>query len=274
MLQHTHTHNCCISSLCREDTQSGRVYYFNFRTNQSTWDHPCDQFYCQLLAEERKKRGKTDPTAGSKKKKSSKKKAAKATKTPATTEVMEAAVWMRMYTFLLLYLQAGIAGPLNPLSSGPVLGPLRGLPPLKLAPLKPGGLAPVQPPPGMVNVHQRNLERRLLSFSQAAPGTVGPPAVQTLTPAPLTSTQKAPLTTSQPHHPPTVTKASLNPLKSVWGKGDTGAPSIGGVLGDRKNGDLLRRAELGGPLKISTQFEEEEEESSSSVRTQPLNIHQ
>ena len=55
----------------REDTKTGGIYYFNFRTNESTWDHPCDEFYRNLLMEERKKRNRE---RGSKKalKKSSK----------------------------------------------------------------------------------------------------------------------------------------------------------------------------------------------------------
>ena len=40
----------------REDTRTGGIYYFNFKTNESTWDHPCDKYYRRLLAEERKKK--------------------------------------------------------------------------------------------------------------------------------------------------------------------------------------------------------------------------
>ena len=62
---------------CSEDTKSGGIYYFNFRTNESTWDHPCDEFYRKLLMEERKKRS----GEGSSKKAS--KKSSKAKKTAA-----------------------------------------------------------------------------------------------------------------------------------------------------------------------------------------------
>ena len=55
---------------------SGRIYYYNFRTKERTWDHPCDDVYRQLLAEERKKRGRMEggitPSTGSKKKGSKK----------------------------------------------------------------------------------------------------------------------------------------------------------------------------------------------------------
>ncbi|XP_035390004.1 centrosomal protein of 164 kDa-like isoform X2 [Electrophorus electricus] len=38
---------------CQDVT--GDVYYFNFSTGQSTWDHPCDEHYRQLVAQERER---------------------------------------------------------------------------------------------------------------------------------------------------------------------------------------------------------------------------
>ncbi|XP_077086503.1 uncharacterized protein cep164 isoform X6 [Siphateles boraxobius] len=38
---------------CQDIT--GEVYYFNFSTGQSTWDHPCDEQYRQLVAQERER---------------------------------------------------------------------------------------------------------------------------------------------------------------------------------------------------------------------------
>ena len=32
------------------------VYYFNFSTGESTWDHPCDGYYKRLYEEEKKKK--------------------------------------------------------------------------------------------------------------------------------------------------------------------------------------------------------------------------
>ncbi len=32
------------------------VYYFNFKTGASTWDHPCDDYYRNIFIEEKKKR--------------------------------------------------------------------------------------------------------------------------------------------------------------------------------------------------------------------------
>lgn len=51
----------------------GDIYYFNFATGESIWDHPCDEFYRKMVMEERKKlsmnRGgppaRGGPTAGS-----------------------------------------------------------------------------------------------------------------------------------------------------------------------------------------------------------------
>ncbi|XP_059149183.1 centrosomal protein of 164 kDa-like isoform X2 [Physella acuta] len=36
-------------------TPTGDVYYFNFATGDSIWDHPCDEFYKSMVLEERKK---------------------------------------------------------------------------------------------------------------------------------------------------------------------------------------------------------------------------
>ncbi|NXP23922.1 CE164 protein, partial [Scytalopus superciliaris] len=38
---------------CQDTT--GDVYYFNFATGQSTWEHPCDEHYRQLVIREREK---------------------------------------------------------------------------------------------------------------------------------------------------------------------------------------------------------------------------
>ncbi|KAL7825377.1 hypothetical protein AOLI_G00325840 [Acnodon oligacanthus] len=50
---------------CQDVT--GDVYYFNFSTGQSTWDHPCDEQYRHLVAQERERAqprfSRTAPTA-------------------------------------------------------------------------------------------------------------------------------------------------------------------------------------------------------------------
>jgi len=37
-----------------KDTED--IYYFNFTTGDSTWDHPCDGYYKRLYEEEKKKK--------------------------------------------------------------------------------------------------------------------------------------------------------------------------------------------------------------------------
>ena len=70
---------------------------------------------------------------------------------------MAQAVFFDYYLYVLkMYfpqpLVSSQPGQLNPVGSGlgGGVGPLMGLPPLKLAPLKTATLAPVRPPPGMV----------------------------------------------------------------------------------------------------------------------------
>ncbi|KAJ8559063.1 hypothetical protein ON010_g8385 [Phytophthora cinnamomi] len=41
-------------------TDTEEIYYFNFATGQSTWDHPCDEFYRNLYEEHKKKRQTND----------------------------------------------------------------------------------------------------------------------------------------------------------------------------------------------------------------------
>jgi centrosomal protein CEP164 len=36
---------------CQEE--SGELYYFNFDTGKSSWDHPCDEIYKARVIEER-----------------------------------------------------------------------------------------------------------------------------------------------------------------------------------------------------------------------------
>ncbi|NXE26600.1 CE164 protein, partial [Ardeotis kori] len=38
-----------------KDTTTGDIYYFNFATGLSTWDHPCDDPYRQLVIREQEK---------------------------------------------------------------------------------------------------------------------------------------------------------------------------------------------------------------------------
>ena len=36
--------------------KKGQIYYFNFANGESTWNHPCDDFYRSLLEQEREKK--------------------------------------------------------------------------------------------------------------------------------------------------------------------------------------------------------------------------
>ncbi|XP_034058688.1 centrosomal protein of 164 kDa-like isoform X2 [Gymnodraco acuticeps] len=57
---------------CQDVT--GDIYYFNFSSGQSTWDHPCDEHYRRLVAQERERAQLTTATGGGGAKKDKKKK--------------------------------------------------------------------------------------------------------------------------------------------------------------------------------------------------------
>merc|ERR1711988_961065 len=51
-------------------TQEGEIYYFNFSTGDSVWDHPCDEYYRKQYEEEKskpKKEQRSGPTDTKKK---------------------------------------------------------------------------------------------------------------------------------------------------------------------------------------------------------------
>lgn len=43
---------------CRTN-ESADIYYFNFSTGESTWDHPCDEYYKKLYDDEKIKKQST-----------------------------------------------------------------------------------------------------------------------------------------------------------------------------------------------------------------------
>jgi hypothetical protein len=46
----------CANLLNRHSqTDDGQVYYFNFSTGESIWDHPCDDYYRKLYEREKAK---------------------------------------------------------------------------------------------------------------------------------------------------------------------------------------------------------------------------
>ena len=40
-------------------TSEGEIYYFNFSTGESVWDHPCDEYYRNLYEEEKAKKARS-----------------------------------------------------------------------------------------------------------------------------------------------------------------------------------------------------------------------
>ncbi|XP_028275256.1 centrosomal protein of 164 kDa-like isoform X5 [Parambassis ranga] len=96
---------------CQDVT--GDIYYFNFSTGQSTWDHPCDELYRRLVTKERERvqltanAGGTGAKKEKKKKKEKKEKKEKKKKEPLKTP-----------------------GALST-SLGPLQSPLASLPPLR-----------------------------------------------------------------------------------------------------------------------------------------------
>jgi centrosomal protein CEP164 len=54
-------------------TNEGEIYYFNFATGDSVWDHPCDAYYKNLYADEKKKFHENKKSAAAAKEKKKKK---------------------------------------------------------------------------------------------------------------------------------------------------------------------------------------------------------
>lgn len=58
---------------CSQDVTKD-IYYFNFSTGQSTWVHPCDEHYRNLVVQERERLRNSNGGTGVKKEKEKKKK--------------------------------------------------------------------------------------------------------------------------------------------------------------------------------------------------------
>lgn len=41
-----------------QEGEGGDIFYFNFETGESVWDHPCDEHYKKVYAEEKAKKAK------------------------------------------------------------------------------------------------------------------------------------------------------------------------------------------------------------------------
>ncbi|XP_059371018.1 centrosomal protein of 164 kDa-like, partial [Carassius carassius] len=103
---------------------SGEVYYFNFSTGQSTWDHPCDEHYRQLVEQERERnQHATAPSSLKRDKDKKKKKKDKKDKKKDKRKELE---------------EVRAPGVLAPLAR------LRGLSDAPVAPLRGSGLQPLK----------------------------------------------------------------------------------------------------------------------------------
>lgn len=165
-----YTNYCCIS-----EGNDGNIYYFNFATGESTWEHPCDEFYRKLLQQEREKKS----LSGSVKSKHTASAAASLGKKgnvsrvltngsslltkqdglqPLDSRVNGGALVGRSSKTVLLYfpswwpftLQLSKSEILAPLTAGKSLSGIGSLPLLKKAP---ASLAPLQIPSGMVRLY-------------------------------------------------------------------------------------------------------------------------
>ncbi|XP_055752276.1 centrosomal protein of 164 kDa-like isoform X6 [Salvelinus fontinalis] len=126
---------------CQDVT--GDVYYFNFSSGQSTWDHPCDEQYRSLVNQERERAGTQphgSPTTAAKKEKKNKKDKKEKKKKAKDQELLKPPGPLSL-TF----------GPLQaPLGSLGSLAPLRGFdgPALRGSLSSSGGLEPLKTPLG------------------------------------------------------------------------------------------------------------------------------
>ncbi|KAM3616746.1 uncharacterized protein V6R79_022552 [Siganus canaliculatus] len=128
---------------CQDVT--GDIYYFNFSSGQSTWDHPCDEHYRGLVARERAQLAAAAGGTGSKKdkdkkkKKEKKEKKEKKKKEPLKTPVTLSSALGPLPSPL------GSLAPLRGLDA-PGSGPLSdGAPSLRRSVGSSGGLEPLKP---------------------------------------------------------------------------------------------------------------------------------
>lgn len=57
------------------------IYYFNFQTGDSVWDHPCDDYYRNMVIEEKRRRSAMGTSSKKENKKKDKKDGGKKNKT-------------------------------------------------------------------------------------------------------------------------------------------------------------------------------------------------
>ncbi|XP_040902771.1 centrosomal protein of 164 kDa-like isoform X2 [Toxotes jaculatrix] len=133
---------------CQDVT--GDIYYFNFSTGQSTWDHPCDEHYRRLVAQERERTQLTAAAGGKGVKKDKDKKKKKEKKEKKEKKKKEPLMTPGALTSALgpLASPLGALGPLRGLDAS-VPGPLSGsAPALRGSLSSSGGLEPLKTPLG------------------------------------------------------------------------------------------------------------------------------
>ncbi|XP_045076931.1 centrosomal protein of 164 kDa-like isoform X3 [Coregonus clupeaformis] len=141
--------HCCptasrMETLVSSQDVTGDVYYFNFSSGQSTWDHPCDEQYRSLVKQERERAGTQPhgpPTTAAKKEKKKKKDKKEKKKKEKDQELLKPPGPLSL-----------ALGPLQaPLGSLGSLAPLRGLdgPALRGSLGSSGGLEPLKSPLGV-----------------------------------------------------------------------------------------------------------------------------
>lgn len=155
--------------MCSQNV-NGDIYYFNFTSGESTWDHPCDEYYRNLVGQERERAKLAAAAAGTGTKKDKKKKKEKKKKdslknlgvsiVPVKSKTVCPIVLARplhVYVSGCLYFSQGLNAVLGPQTSplgtiaplrrldAPALGPLPGLgPALPRSIGSSGGLEPIK----------------------------------------------------------------------------------------------------------------------------------
>ncbi|XP_078590652.1 uncharacterized protein LOC144870427 isoform X1 [Branchiostoma floridae x Branchiostoma japonicum] len=115
---------------------NGDIYYFNFSTGDSVWDHPCDEYYRKMVQEERDKKKLGGGSSGKKPGKKKKDKKEKGGTSPALKAQTQGLGLLKGEPTSPL----GTLGPLTgSLGSTGRSGGLGGLAPLKTEPLSPLG---------------------------------------------------------------------------------------------------------------------------------------
>ena len=131
----------------------GEIYYFNFNTGESTWEHPCDEYYRNVYAEEKTKKEQAKKDGG--------KSSSAAAKTSASSQQAPAAAKQAQK-------QKQGKAPVAEPKQQPELAPLKKKMPAPLASLEPVGAVPRlggEPSAGTGTLESKNLKPKPLGAS-------------------------------------------------------------------------------------------------------------